>query len=289
MKRALVSTSLLLGALALSITGYAGDPPKNAKTQEAPTTSASLSSLMDGAKWQSSSAELVKLYNGVGGRFDQDYDALLLKAQPGVQQKAIEFDRDQRKRAFENSRVEFKDTPTGYDSTPIRGEYTYKNNESVMSVERNGTRTYFFFFGQPPGDRLWKIYREVRLSEGGAYGNTFQECVTKLNTQLGVAGRIRAADANNGLSTTEVDWQDNETHLRALDRSRDKVCALVLEHRGTLNNLGALRAAKETDPFAIDPSIANVTKGGLSDPNANKGAPAASGKKPGPQPPAQKK
>jgi hypothetical protein len=253
----------LLGALALSLASYAGDSRK-----EAPMTTATLASQLDGAKWSFSSGELVKLYNSVGGRFDQDYDALLAKAQPGVQQKAIEFDRDTRKRAFEASRVEFKDTPTGYDSTPIRPEYTYKNRESIMSLERQGSRTYFFFFGQYPGDRLWKIYREVRLSEGGPYGNTFQECVTKLNTQVGVAGRIRAADATNGLSTTEVDWQDAETHLRALDRSRDRVCGIVYEQRATLVNLASLRATKDTDPFALDPSIANVTKGGVSDPSS---------------------
>jgi len=286
MKRALVSTSLLLGALALSVTGYAGDPPKP-KGPEAPTVAAPMAPQLDGAKWGSNNQELIRLFNGVGGKFDQDYDALLLKAQPGVQQKAIEFDRDQLKRAFEASRVEFNNTPTGYDSTPIRSEYTYKNHEAVMSLMRNGSRTFFFFFGAPPADRLWKIYREVRLSENGPYGNTFQECVTKLNTQLGVAGRIRAADGNE-LQFPTVDWQDGDTHLRALDRSREKICGIVAEHRGTLNNLGALRASKESDPFALDPSISNVTKQGLSDPNAQKGAKSAGSASARPTPAAPK-
>jgi hypothetical protein len=267
----------------------AGDPPKNQATAHAdpkgatdpPTTSTTLGHFLDGAKWGAPSSDLVNLYNKVGGRFDQQYDPLMLKAQPGVQQKAIEADRDARKRAFENSRVEFKDTPTGYDSTPLRSEYTYKNRESVMSLEWQGTRIFYFFFGVAPGDRLWKIYKEVRLSENGPYGNSYQECVTKLNAQLGIAGRIRAADEKNGLATTETDWQDAETHLRALDRSREKICAIVLEHRGTLANLASLRVSKEPDPFALDPSIANVTKGGVSDPNAGKTPPAGTGKQPG--------
>jgi hypothetical protein len=294
MKRALAFSTLVAGALLASLS-FAGDPkpgdPKAAaKGSEPPTTTTTLAAMMDGAKWNTPANDLVKLYNAVGGRFDQQYDSLMLKAQPGVQQKAIEADRDSRKRAFENSRVEFKDTPTGYDSTPLRSEYTYKNRESVMSLEWQGARTYFFFFGLPPGDRLWKIYKEVRLSEGGAFGNTYQECVTKLNAQLGVPARIRAADAQNGLTTTEADWQDNDTHLRALDRSRDKVCAIVLEHRGTLGNLGSLRAAKESDPFALDPSISNITKGGISDPNALRGAGSAKpgGKPPTPPPPPKK-
>lgn len=294
MKRALVFSALAAVAfLALAPPSSAGDPKAGeqkiaGKAPEPPTTATTLAAFMDGAKWNGQSADLIKLYNNVGGRFDVQYDPLMLKAQPGVQQKAIEADRDARKRAFENSRVEFKDTPTGYDSTPLRGEYSYKNRESVMSVEWQGTRAFFFFFGAPPGDRLWKIYKEVRLGEGGAYGNTYQECVTKLNAQLGIAARIRAADAQNGLSTTESDWQDNETHLRALDRSRERICAIVLEHRGTLGNLGSLRAAKEADPFAIDPSISSITKGGISDPNAARGA-GASSAKPGTKPPAPKK
>jgi hypothetical protein len=293
MKRTLAVSILAVGALVASVS-FAGDPPKAAAKSvdetQAPQTSTTLAPFLDGAKWGSPSKDLIDLFNKVGGRFDVLYDPLMLKAQLGPQQKAIENDRDQRKRAFENSRVEFRDTPTGYDSTPLRNEYTYKNRESVLSVEWQGTRTYYFFFGMAPGDKLWKVYKEARLAEGGEFGNTYQECVTKLNSKLGIAGRIRAANEKNGLSTTEADWQDNETHLRALDRSREKVCAIVVEHRGTLANLASLRLSKDADPFALDPSISNITKGGVSDPNAQKGgAPAGSGKPAPKQTPPQKK
>ena len=53
----------------------------------------------------------------------------------------------------------------------------------------------------------------------------------------------------------------------------------MLEDKRTLANLASLRSHKAEDPFAIDPSIAAVTKGGISDPNAAKSSkPADAGK-----------
>ena len=58
-----------------------------------------------------------------------------------------------------------------------------------------------------------------------------------------------------------------------------------MEDNNTLGNLASLRTMKAEDPTAIDPSIAAVTKGGLTDPNAARTDPsaAASGKKPPPK------
>ena len=51
------------------------------------------------------------------------------------------------------------------------------------------------------------------------------------------------------------------------DRSGEKIVGMVLEDKAILAQLPSLRTAKLADPFAIDPSITAVTKGGLSDPN----------------------
>ena len=42
---------------------------------------------------------------------------------------------------------------------------------------------------------------------------------------------------------------------------------MVLEERNTLGNLAQLRANKEVDPLAMDPSISAVTRYNISDPN----------------------
>jgi len=260
-----------------------GPAGKAGKGEATPVSS--LVSMMDGLKWGMSHADVTKTFTENGGIIWKDYDAKLAKSRVGPEMTALESERDGAKSAFGRSFIEFKDTPTGYDATGIRGEYTYKNRESLMWITRDGKpKRYFFFIN----DRLWKMYDEVPLTETGPLGKSYIDAVNKMNAQLGASGRIQGAEAEKGINATTVDWKDGSSHLRVVDRSGDKVAAVVIEDNGTLGNLSSLRTNKTEDPTAIDPSIAAVTKGGLSDPNAAKTSPSgsASGKKP---PPPKKK
>src|SRR5262249_19223765 len=162
----------------------------------------------------------------------------------------LEAERSRQTAAFGRSYIEFKDTPTGYDATGLKGEFTYKNRESLMWVAREGKpKRYFFFIG----DRLWKIYDEVPLAEGGTYGKSYLDAVNMMNGKLGAQGRVLGADAAKGINATTVDYKDGTSHLRLVDRSNsDKVVALVLEDNATLGNLASLRSMKPDDPNAID-------------------------------------
>jgi hypothetical protein len=233
----------------------------------------SLTSMMEGLRWGMSHAEVQKTFTENGGVIWKDFDEKLAKARVGPEMTAIENEREQAKQAFGRSFIEFKDTPTGYDATGIKGEYTYRNRESLMWINRQGKKRYFFFIN----DRLWKIYDEVPLADAGPLGKSYIDAVNTLNGKLGAQGRIQGADPAKGINATTVDWKDGSSHLRVVDRSGDKVVAVVMEDNGTLGNLASLRTMKAEDPTAIDPTIAAVTKGGLSDPNAGKTPPAGSG------------
>jgi hypothetical protein len=252
------------------------DAPAPPAVADAPTVS-SLANMRDGFKWGITHTDVLGAFNKQGGLWDQDFDPLLRKAQPGVQQQAIEADRDNKKAALERSYIRFV-TPTGYDSTDIKNEYTYKNNEALMTVERQGKKRYFFFMGSEPGERLWKIYDEIPLVASGPLGGTFAEAVNRVQGTIGVVGRVRPADPTNGLDWTTVDWQDGTTHLRLVDRTRHHMVGVVLEERATLNALPQLRSNKIDDLMAIDPSISAATRSDISDPSHNAPAPAASGK-----------
>ena len=238
---------------------------------DAPTV-AGFAGAMEQFRWGQTHLDVIRLMNQTGGVFDNDYNTQLARMQPGVAMQAVEAERDQKKKFFEQSWVQFNDTPTGFDNTSIKGEYTYRNHESVMYVDRGGKRRYFFFIGTPPGERLWKIFDAIPLKQGGLLGATYQEAVTKLNVQYSVPARIRAANPmGGGPAHTEADWQDGSTHLRCDDLGDGNV-AVILEERNTLNNLAQLRANKEVDPLAMDPSIAAITRqGSISDPNAARG------------------
>jgi hypothetical protein len=270
MKRLVLAASLAAGALFAGGMIAVAAPPRAAAPADAPTV-ASLNSLMErDLHWGMSHAEVTDVYNRLNGLFDREYAPQLAKLQPGVDQQQLEADRDNRKANFERSLTEFKaGSPTGYDVTPIHLEYTYNNGEAVMKLFKDGKNRYFFFMK----DRLWKIYDEIPLRSDGALGATFQDAVTKLNTLFSVPARIRAADASQGLERTEADWQDAKSHLRAVDRSGEHITGVVLEDKNTLTNLASLRSNKPVDPFAIDPSIAALTRKGVSDPNAAHGQP----------------
>jgi len=251
--------------------------------KDEPTPVTSLASVSEGIRWGISHAEVAKQHTENGGIIWKDYDERLAKARVGPEMTAIEAEREQAKQAFARSHLEFKDTPTGYDATGIKGEYTYRNRESLMWINRQGKKRYFFFIN----DRLWKVYDEVPLSEGGPLGKSYIDAVNKMNAQLGAQGRIQGADPAKGVNATTVDWKDGTTRLRLVDRSGERLVGVVLEDNATLGNLASLRTNKAEDPTAIDPTIAAVTKGGLSDPNAAKPeASASAGKK---QPPPKKK
>ncbi len=252
------------------VAASAGNTPRGQQAQvqtDAPTVQ-SLAGALEQFRWGQTHADVIRMMNQTGGVFDLDYNAQLARMQPGVAMQSVEAERDQKKKFFESSWVKFEDTPTGFDNTHIKGEFTYRNHESVMYVDRGGKRRYFFFIGTSPGERLWKIFDDVPLKQGGLLGASFQEAVTKLNVQYSTPARIRAANASQGVLHTTADWQDGSTHLRAEDLGDGNV-AVILEERNTLNNLAQLRANKEVDPLAMDPSIAAITRqGGISDPNA---------------------
>ncbi len=279
MKSAAIAALLLASATLASAGGVvAVAAAASAQAADAPTVPTLAGIIEKEIRWGMSHTEVTDVYNKIGGLFDREYASKIQVLQPGVEMQALEADRDTRKTNFERSLTKFLgDSPTGYDVTAIHSEYTYKNDESVQRLFKDGRTRYFFYIR----DRLWKVYDEVPLKTGGRLGASYQDAITKLNTVLGIAGRIRAANAAQGLERTEVDWQDRTDHLRALDRSGEHLVGLVLEDKSTLQNLSSLRSNKPVDPFAIDPAIAAVTHGGVTDPNAARsgGAPDAGTKR----------
>jgi hypothetical protein len=217
-------------------------------------------------RWGLSHQEVTDIYDLPGALFDREYAPRIAKLQPGIEMQKVETERDSRKANFQRSFSVFSDSPSGYDVTPLHSEYTYNNDEGMQRLFKDGKTRSFFYIK----DKLWKIYDEIPLKADGALGDSYQAAIAKLNALLAAPGRVRAADPAHGIERTTTDWQDTMSHLRADDRSGEHLVGIVLEDKRTLANLGSLRSHKAEDPFAIDPSIAAVTKGGISDPNAAK-------------------
>jgi hypothetical protein len=184
---------------------------------------------------------------------DEDYKPLYAKVSPGVKMKQLDAALAEEKSAFARSVIKFDKIPVALDSGPLKGEYTYNNKEQKLDFTRKGV-TFHFFFIQ---DKLWKIYAEHKLGEKEAAGKDFADAVSKLAKDLGIAGRVLAADANRSMQ--EVDWKDSTMHLRVVDRGSDKV-AFVYEDNGTLASLSTLRVNKPAPVNDIDPAVAAITR-----------------------------
>jgi hypothetical protein len=275
MKRALLAACLIAGAVGAGAMAVAA-PPSSAPAD--PPAVSSLSALMEKElHWGMSHTDVTAAYNQQNGLFDRDYAPLLAKLSAGSQQqRELEADLENRKANLERSLTTFDPgSPTGYDVSALHLEYSYGNGESVQKLFKDGKNRYFFYIK----DRFWKMYDEVPLRADGPLGSSYQEAVTKLNALLGVAARIRAADPSKGLERTEADWADARSHLRAVDRTGEHLIGIVMVDKNTEANLPSLRTYKAADPFALDPSVANITKHGVTDPNAARGGPdAGSGK-----------
>jgi hypothetical protein len=224
--------------------------------------------------WGMNHLEVVDVYNRPTGLIDREYAPQLGKLQPGVQMDDVQADRDARKANFARAYSEFDDTPSGYDLTPLKAEYTYNNGEGIQKVYKGSTTRFFFYIK----DHLWKIYDEVPLRADGPLGDTYQGAIAKLATMVGTGARVRGAGVA-GLERSTADWQDASTHLRVVDLTPEHMVGVVLEDKRTLSNLASLRTNKPSDPFALDPSIAAITRNGVADPNASRTVDADAGTK----------
>jgi hypothetical protein len=258
MKRALLAAPVVVVGLVLAMTGLAAP-----RASDAPMVGSLAPLMQKELHWGMTHAEVVDAYNKPVGLFDVEYAPLLARLQPGVAQDQLSADKDSRKANLERSYTEFSDSPTGYDVSALHSEYTYKNGEAIQKVFKDGKTRFFFYIK----DRLWKMYDEIPLKTNAPLGGTFREAVGKLSGLLGGSGRVIAP--GQGIDRTTVDWQDASEHLRAIDRSDEHLIGIVLEDKRTLANLSSLRSNKPEDPFALDPSIAAITKGGVTDPNSS--------------------
>jgi len=253
---ALLAGGLALAALTQVNDVFAKPPKKEDAPSDPPVTKKAVTLALSGITWGQSPKQVADQIDKI---IDDDYRPQYKEVQPGIKMKELDAQLAEDKSQFRRSRIDFGKLPTGLDSTPLRNEYTYNNQEALMSLTRNGQLTYFFFIQE----RLWKIIEEKKLAEGVPLGKSYQEAVVKLSTNYGVPGRVQPAGTTSG--AIEVDWKDATTHLRAIQRGESAV-GLAYEDNGTLANLSSLRTAKATADSGIDPDVAAAMRGPSQDP-----------------------
>jgi hypothetical protein len=206
----------------------------------------------EGLKYGMSLESIGKLYDK---QFDTDFLPLYKKASPGPETDALDAELKQRKGEVRRSKVEFGQTPTGVDQTPLKGEYSYANGESMGRLTlKSGTERYFFFFA----DKLWKVYDAHKLKEGGPLGASYAEAVKKLNTRFGSAGKKVPANSAAGQNFDETQWITADMVIRAIDRG--DLLAVAYCDREIQDKLPSMRRNKPKDQHSMDPDVAAALK-----------------------------
>ena len=195
---------------------------------------------------------IAKLYDKT---FDTEFLPLYKKASPGPETDALDAELKQRKSEVRRSKVEFGQTPTGVDQTPLKGEYSYANGESMGRMTlKSGTERYFFFFA----DKLWKVYDAHKLKEGTPLGASYAEAVKKLNTRFGSTGKKVPANYAVGQNFDETQWLTADMVIRAIDRG--DVLAVAYCDREIQEKLPQMRRNKPKDQHSMDPDVAAALK-----------------------------
>lgn len=257
--------TILAGGLGLLAVTSSGDAlaKKPAKAEAAPaaptttpTTKKPIKITPEDLKWGMSPKEVAAVVDKV---LDEDFKPRYQKTSPGVKMKALDAELEDAKSTFRRSRVDFGKLPTGIDASPLKGEYTYLNKESLMTLERPGHSKRSFFFIQ---NKLWKFIDEYTLSEASPLGKTWPEAVGTLAQKVyGTIGRVLEADYAIGRNAMEVDWKDAAVHVRVIQRG-DAALAIAYEDLATLANLASLRPNKPAVDNGIDPDVAAAIGGG---------------------------
>jgi hypothetical protein len=241
---------------ALAQKGGKGGKAAQSTPSEPPLSKKAIGLPLSGITWGQTPKQVAEAIDKV---LDEDYRPLYKDVQPGVKMKALDAQLAEEKSQFRRSRIDFGKLPTGVDSTPLRGEYTYQNKEALMTLDRKGGKMHFFYIQ----DRLWKVISEYKLSDSSSLGKTYTEAVVTLAKLYGVPGRVLPADDKR--FATEVDWKDANSHLRAIERS-DTAFGLAFEDNATVASLAALRSVKPPEENPIDPAVAAAVRGSSPEP-----------------------
>ena len=204
-----------------------------------------------GLAWGMSLRQLSRLYEKV---FSEEFLPLYKKVEPGVEMKALDAELEDKKGLILRNRIDFGNLPTGMDSTPMKGEYTYNNGEFMTRVTlRSGTVRNFFFFD----DKLWKIYDEHNYKKGGALGENFEDAIKYLSKRFKSTPKINEADYKE-YQFKEARWQNGDLVIRALDRGNSLGIAYI--DRTIQDNLAKYRKNKAQENKAIDKDVSDVLR-----------------------------
>jgi hypothetical protein len=167
-----------------------------------------------------------------------EYSAALSKTKDAGQQSKLKNDLKAAQSEVDKSTFSFTGGKSRWDSSPIAGEFSYDNQESMMmSKDISGTTYYFFLDG-----KLWKY---VRILDKKAAGGDFKKFSKYIEDKFG-KGREKKGEVTPGQGDTHwLEYLDRNSRMRAADDNGKRGgYAMIFEEMATVRQLASTRPQK---------------------------------------------
>jgi len=245
---------------------FAAKGKKKTKPDEKIPMSTGIADQMGSLKWGMSPEEVIKLKK----KEIEDYFKPLLQKAGG----AIEEDNLRTKmladiRKVSDSYVKFDGQNTGWEVSMLGKEFTHNNGEALIQAKSEKYDEYLFFIE----NHLWKRFRAFKR-DAFKEQLTFPQFVDTLEKYLNKGKHINRVNEMGQEVLGSVEWQDNDTLLRAIDNSSFYgVFCMVFYQKSTLERINSLRSNKsdtrDTPQVEDNSLIDSITSGTAKDDDSN--------------------
>jgi hypothetical protein len=200
-------------------------------------------------------------------KLGEQYNGEIAKTKDSSKQGKLRSELKQAQADVGKSLVNFSAGHSKWDNSPIAGEFTYGNSESMlMSKAPNAQDFYFFVDG-----RLWKW---CEVLDKAAIGGDFKKFSQTVESKFG-KGRVKKGEVTPGHGNTQwLEYLDRNSRLRAADNDgKRNGYTLIYEEMATVRQLASTRPVKPTrlggaaddDASEIKSSLPKAQKAGASE------------------------
>lgn len=129
--------------------------------------------------------------------------------------------------------VNFESKGSKWDNSPVSGEFTYGNNESMVASRGKDADVYYFF----SDGKLWKIVKILKNAKGD-----FKKFSAQVESKFG-KGRAKKGEVTPGQGNTQwLEFLDRNSRMRAVDNSGKRGgFAIIYEEMATVRALASTR------------------------------------------------
>ena len=170
-------------------------------------TSAAIAQALGEVRWGMSKDELLKLLKK---RIRDDLDQRIKRERDVVRQDALFNAAQEQARRLAENYVSFDGHKTGWDVSPVAGEFAQGNSEAMLVVANGRTRDMYFFVR----GKLWKWYQELTDQDSDNALSAYRKRFGRGNPQ-----RERVSETKDVYEG--VTWADASTRLTVIRRGSD--------------------------------------------------------------------